>query len=247
MDPLAIPELCSSVLSHLHPYEGMTSLYVCKKWNFLFKSLFKGNLQVAIKESLLQYPILPASFRYHSSLELFDRACQLGYNKPINYINSKEAITIRWHIRLSCICFRHNNIQVLEAIKNKYSLTMINVMKRRIDPSVDDLLKVPAGCFKYEDTIRSDYFTPLELAEYVIIYKSIYPYIANETFDGLVGLPVEGIHSYYSIGEQLRKKIGMNRVISLCNKYLPQVHVLDPPLIIIAAHKAKNLSWMKLD
>lgn len=247
MNPLTISELCLTVLSYLHPYEGMTSLYVCKDWNNWFKSMIGNNLEAVVKKSLLEYPLLPVSFRYHKSLDLFDRACSLGYDNPIRYIKPKktrEEVKSEWFIRLSCICFRYHKLDALKTMKNKHLLTMINVMERRNDSSINNFLEVPAGCFKHEDTITSNYLIPMELVEYIIIFKSIYPYVVNEAYDGLVGLPFDGIPRYYSIGEQLRKKIGVESIQLLCNKYMPQVQVVDIPLVIVNTHKVKNLSWM---
>jgi len=249
MNPLTIPEVCYMILERSHPYYRLKASLACKSWYQLFKSTIKGSPKAIVKESLLLYPILPVSLQYHQPLNLFDRACQLGYKNTIQYLNLniKRKLSPEWFTRLTCICFRYNNLYVLQKLNSGYVHKMINIMKKRANPSCNDIIKISVGHFRHEHTVEIDYFSPEELAEYLIIYKSIYPYMLNDFYDGLIGAPVDGIHRYHSIGEQLRKKIGLDKVISLCAKYLPQVQVLDTPLLIVGPHKAKNLSWMKLN
>lgn len=248
MNPLTIPELYSVIISFLHPYESLFSLYVCKDWNQWFRSIFKGDVEERVKESLLLYPLFPVSLRYHDSLNLFDRACQLGYTDSINYISCPHhegRRKINWCIRFSCICFRYNNILALEHVCSSDLKSMINIVRKRTSLHDYQMVFVPMGQFHFDKFIKENYFDSIELAEFVIIFKTQYPMITNEVFSGLIGKVDNGIQYYYSIGEQLRKKIGVVTIRSLLDKYsLPQININDIPLLVTNNHKACNMNWM---
>ena len=92
-------------------------------------SICMGDLQSVIK----------GSFKYHKSLLLFERACELDYPNSLKYINIKEKRTSDWFVKFTCIYYRYNKRSLLEVMPGNQVLTMINVMKKRDNPELDEM------------------------------------------------------------------------------------------------------------